>query len=164
MLIKFWINIHQKLTGLLVWVKQCFISFSAKTFALQQWIQIEFLWVLLLLVSLLVVSDSVWPHRQQPTRLARPWDSPGENTGVGCHCLLCLWVRPRHFTVCQEVALYSQGGESLSWGSDGAKEHKERLGRALTLDVHVVLRTSLMCLAFRLDLLLDKERMGFDGL
>ena len=28
------------------------------------------------------------PHRQQPTRLRRPWDSPGKNTGVGCHFLL----------------------------------------------------------------------------
>ena len=28
------------------------------------------------------------PHRQQPTRLLRPWDSPAKNTGVGCHFLL----------------------------------------------------------------------------
>ena len=28
------------------------------------------------------------PHRWQPTRLPRPWDSPGKNTGVGCHVLL----------------------------------------------------------------------------
>jgi len=34
------------------------------------------------------VSDSVQPHRRQPTRLPRPWDSPGKNTGVGCHFLL----------------------------------------------------------------------------
>ena len=34
------------------------------------------------------MSDSVQPHRQQPTRLPRPWDSPGKNTGVGCHFLL----------------------------------------------------------------------------
>ena len=34
------------------------------------------------------MSDSVWPHRRQPTRLPRPWDSPGKNTGVGCHFLL----------------------------------------------------------------------------
>ena len=34
------------------------------------------------------MSDSVWLHRRQPTRLPRPWDSPGKNTGVGCHCLL----------------------------------------------------------------------------
>ena len=35
-----------------------------------------------------VVSDSVQPHGLQPTRLPRPWDSPGKNTGVGCHFLL----------------------------------------------------------------------------
>ena len=29
-----------------------------------------------------VVSDSVRPHRRQPTRLPRPWDSPGKNTGM----------------------------------------------------------------------------------
>ena len=34
------------------------------------------------------MSDSVRPHRQQPTRLPCPWDSPGKNTGVGCHFLL----------------------------------------------------------------------------
>ena len=34
------------------------------------------------------MSDSVRPHRRQPTRLPRPWDSPGKNTGVGCHGLL----------------------------------------------------------------------------
>ena len=28
------------------------------------------------------------PHRRQPTRPHRPWDSPGKNTGVGCHFLL----------------------------------------------------------------------------
>ena len=41
-----------------------------------------------------VVSDSVGPHRLQPTRLPRPWDSPGKNTGVGCHFLLqCMKVK-----------------------------------------------------------------------
>ena len=34
------------------------------------------------------MSDAVRPHRRQPTRLPRPWDSPGKNTGVGCHFLL----------------------------------------------------------------------------
>ena len=35
-----------------------------------------------------------WPHRRQPTRLPRPWDSPGKNTGVGCHFLLqCIKVK-----------------------------------------------------------------------
>ena len=40
------------------------------------------------------MSDSVRPHRRQPTRLRRPWDSPGKNTGVGCHFLLqCMKVK-----------------------------------------------------------------------
>ena len=39
------------------------------------------------------MSDSVRPHGLQPTRLLRPWDSPGKNTGVGCHFLLqCMKV------------------------------------------------------------------------
>ena len=29
----------------------------------------------------------LWPHRRQPTRLPRPWDSPGKDTGAGCHFL-----------------------------------------------------------------------------
>ena len=39
------------------------------------------------------MSDSVRPQRRQPTRLPCPWDSPGKNTGVGCHFLLqCMKV------------------------------------------------------------------------
>ena len=45
-------------------------------------------------ISCSVVSDSVLPHRQQPTRLPCPWDSPSKNTGVGCHFLLqCVKVK-----------------------------------------------------------------------
>ena len=41
-----------------------------------------------------VMSDSVRPHRWQPTRLPRPWDSPGKNTGVVCPFLLqCVKVK-----------------------------------------------------------------------
>ena len=40
------------------------------------------------------MSDSVQPQRRQPTGLPRPWDSPGKNTGVGCHFLLqCMKVK-----------------------------------------------------------------------
>ena len=40
------------------------------------------------------MSDSVRPHGLQPTRLFRPWDSPGKNTGVGCHFLFqCMKVK-----------------------------------------------------------------------
>ena len=50
--------------------------------------------LLLLLLSRFIVSDSVRPHRRQPTRLLCPWDSPGKNTGVGCHFLLqCTKVK-----------------------------------------------------------------------
>ena len=35
-----------------------------------------------------VVSDSLWPHGLQSTRLLRPWDFPGKSTGVGCYHLL----------------------------------------------------------------------------
>ena len=40
------------------------------------------------------MSDSVRPHRRQPTRLPHPWDSAGKNTGVSCHFLLqCIKVK-----------------------------------------------------------------------
>ena len=40
------------------------------------------------------MSHSVQPHRRQPTRPHRPWDSPGKNTGVGCHFFLqCMKVK-----------------------------------------------------------------------
>ena len=39
------------------------------------------------------MSDSVRPHRRQPTRLPRPWDSPGKNTGVGSHFFQCMKVK-----------------------------------------------------------------------
>ena len=46
---------------------------------------------------------TVWSHRRQPTRLPRPWDSPGKNTGVGCHFLLqCMKVKIANIK-CQEL-------------------------------------------------------------
>ena len=40
------------------------------------------------------MSDSVQPHKQQPSRLPCPWDSPDKNAGVGCHFLLqCMKVK-----------------------------------------------------------------------
>ena len=42
----------------------------------------------------LVVSNSLQPHGLWPIRLPCPWDSPGKNTGVGCHFLLqCMKVK-----------------------------------------------------------------------
>ena len=55
------------------------------------WITREALLLLLLLLSRF---SHVWPHRRQPTRLLCPWDSPGKNTGGGCHSLLqCMKVK-----------------------------------------------------------------------
>ena len=61
-----------------------------------------------------VVSDSVQPHRRQPTRLVRPWDSPGKNTGVGCHFLLqnCLAIKQVFFPLRRSA---SEAGGSMLW-------------------------------------------------
>ena len=49
--------------------------------------------LLLLLLSCFSHVRLCAPHRRQPTRLPCPWDSPGKNTGVGCHFLLqCMKV------------------------------------------------------------------------
>ena len=79
-----------------------------------------------------VMSNSVWPHRWQPTRLPRPWDSQGKNTGVGCHCLLqCMNVKSESevaqscLTLCNPMDCSLPGSSShgifqarvLEWGA-----------------------------------------------
>ena len=50
--------------------------------------------MMLLLLSRFSDVQLCAPHRQKPTRLPCPWDSPGKNTGVGCHFLLqCMKVK-----------------------------------------------------------------------
>ena len=63
---------------------------------------------LLLLLSRFSRADSVLPHRRQPTRPRRPWDSAGKNTGVGCHFLL----------QCMKVKSESEGAQSCPTLSD----------------------------------------------
>ena len=61
----------------------------------------------------------MWPHRWQPTRLPRPWDSPGKNTGVGCHFLLqCMKVKSEREVAQSYLTLsdpmdYSPPGSSI---------------------------------------------------
>ena len=43
-----------------------------------------------------VVSDSLRPHGLQHTRLLHPWDFPGKSTGVGCHCLVHIWMHSEY--------------------------------------------------------------------
>ena len=67
------------------------------------------------------MSDSVRPYRQQPTRLPRPWDSPGKNTGVGgCHFLLqCTKVKSE-----SEVAqLYQTPSDPMDCSPPGSSIH-----------------------------------------
>ena len=103
------------------------------------------------------MSDCVWPHRWQPTRLGRPWDSPGKNTGVGCHFLLqCMKVKSESEvtqscpTLCNPMD-YSLPGSSvhgifqarvLEWGTIafskraswwGSKKESEKAGLKLSI-------------------------------
>ena len=59
------------------------------------------------------MSDSVRPHRRQPTRLPHPWDSPGKNTEVGCHFLLqCMKVKSESEVAQSCLTLRAKGGKS----------------------------------------------------
>ena len=64
--------------------------------------------------------DSVQPQRWQPTRLARPWDSPDKNTGVDCHFLLqCMKVKNE-----SEVAqLYLTPSDPMDCSLPGSSGH-----------------------------------------
>ena len=70
--------------------------------------------LLLLLLRPSVMSDPVRPHRRQPTRLPHPWDSPGKNTGVGCHFLLqCMKVESGKWKWSRSVVSDSQRPHGL---------------------------------------------------
>ena len=77
-----------------------------------------------------VMSNSVQPQRLQPTRLCCPWDSPGKNTGVGCHFLL-QYDLPRWHMKKQRYYFASKAPSSLSYGFSSSHvwiwelEHKE---------------------------------------
>ena len=71
------------------------------------------IWRLLLLLSRFS-GVSVRPHRWQPIRLPHPWDSPGKNTGVGCHFLLqCMKVKSQSEVVQACLTLRSLPGSSV---------------------------------------------------
>ena len=59
------------------------------------------------------MSDSLWPHRPQPTRLLCPWDFPGENTGVGCHFLFQGIFPTQSLLHCRWVVYRWATGEAL---------------------------------------------------
>ena len=68
--------------------------YSRKTERKESGLRMTSLTTVLTFQVLLSHFDSVRPHRHQRTRRPRPWDSPGKNTGVGCHFLLqCMKVK-----------------------------------------------------------------------
>ena len=96
------------------------------------------------------MSDSVQPHRRQPTRPRCPWDSPGKNTGVGCHFLL----------QCMKVKSESEGAQSCPTLSDpmdcslpGSSVHGIFQARVLEWGA----------IAFSLGLIPTKKQIHFSG-
>ena len=74
------------------------------------------------------MSNSVQPHRWQPTRLPHPWDSPGKNTGVGCHFLLqCIKVKSES-EVAQSCLTLS---DPMDWSLPGSSVHEIFQARVL---------------------------------
>ena len=74
------------------------------------------------------MSDSVRPHRRQPTRLPHPWDSPGKNTGVGCQFLLqCMKVKSES----QVAQSCLTPGDPMDCGPPGSSVHGILQARAL---------------------------------
>ena len=81
-----------------------------------------------------VVSNSSLPHGLQPTRLLRPWDFPGKNTGVGCHCLLLH--NSLKMAKSSSTSFFFGGGEgegSQAWGPVGVGIHKQASKHHTTL-------------------------------
>ena len=83
------------------------------------------------------MSDSVRPHRQQPTRLPRPWDSPGKNTGVGCHFLLQFMKVKSESEVAQLCPTLS---DPMIYSLPGSSIHGVFLGKSTGVGCHRLLR------------------------
>ena len=76
--------------------------------------------------KLLQLCPTLQPHRRQPTRLPCPWDSPGKNTGVGCHFpLQCMKVKNE-----SEVAQLSPN-LSMDFSLSGSSVHGTFQARVL---------------------------------
>ena len=74
------LDLYKKCSGLRA-------SFTCKALK-SQWLYFDNMQKRYAAAKSLQLCPTVRPHRQQPTRLPCPWDSPGKNTGVGCHFLL----------------------------------------------------------------------------
>ena len=80
-----------------------------------------------------VQSDSVQPHRQQPTRLPHRWDSPGNNTGVGCHFLLqCMKVKSES----EDTQSYLTLSDPMDCSLPGTSIHRIFPGKSTGVGFH----------------------------
>ena len=85
------------------------------------------------------MSDSVQPHRWQPTRLRLPWDSPGKNTGVGCHILLqCMKVKSEVAQACSTLS------NPMDCSLPGSSVHGIFQARVLEWGLQVLAKTILI--------------------
>ena len=101
------------------------------------------------------MSDSVRPHRQKPTRLPRPWNSPGKNTGVGCHFLpQCMKVKSEKEVAQSCLTL----GDPMDYSLPGSSIHGIFQARVLewgaiafSVCSHTYIQTNLKILRAMLD-------------
>ena len=88
------------------------------------------------------MSDSVQPHRRQPTRLPRPWDSLSKNTGMGCHCLLqCIKVKSESEVAQPCLTLR----DPMDCSSPGSSAHFP--GKSTGVGCHCLLHSLSICLS-----------------
>ena len=86
----------------------------------------------------------MWSHRRQPTRLPHPWDSPGKNTGAGCHFLLqCVKVKSES-EVAQSCLTLS---DPMDRSPPGSSVH--RIFQARVLEWGAIAFSERICLQFR---------------
>ena len=93
------------------------------------------------------MSDSVRPHRQQATRLPRPWDSPGKNTGVGYHFFLQYMKVKSESEVTQSCLTLS---DPMDCSLPGSSVHRIFQARVLEcLLLYVSIKEMLRCQEWR---------------
>ena len=83
------------------------------------------------------MSDSVRSHRRKPTRLPCPWDSPGKNTGVGCHFLLQCRKEKSEREVAQSCPTHS---DPMDCSLPGSSVHGIFQARVLERGCHCLLQ------------------------
>ena len=87
--------------------------------------------------SLQSLSNSMQPQGQQPTRLPRSWDSPGKNTGVGCHFLLQCMKMKGESEVAQSCLTLS---DPMDYNLPGSSVHGDSLGKNTGVGCHALLQ------------------------